>query len=51
MNERYEKILPPKPGLDAEFINAKIDQLWSFVEEDGKNVLQWCQGIEVAVQK
>ena len=39
----YEKMQLPKPDVDAEFINDKIEQLWSFVEEDRK---KYCSGVK-----
>lgn len=49
--DRYEILQGPKPNVDETLINAKIEMLWEFIEEDGTAVPQWCQGIVVAVRK
>ena len=40
-----------KPPVDASLIDARIEQLWNYTEEDGTVVPQWCQGVVVAVKK
>jgi hypothetical protein len=50
ISDRYERMQPPRPEVDANLVGLDIEQLWTFVEEDGTNVLQWCQGTVVAIK-
>jgi len=36
VTDRYERMQPPRPEVDANLVGLKIEQLWSFVEEDGR---------------
>ena len=50
ISDRYERMQPPRPEVDANLVGLDIEQLWTFVEEDGTKVLQWCQGTVVAIK-
>ena len=50
ISDRYERMQPPRPEVDANLVGLDIEQLWTFVEEDGTEVLQWCQGTVVAIK-
>ena len=52
VTDRYEKLQQKKaPAIKEAFLGTFIEQLWSFTEEDGKVVDQWCQGEVVGVMK
>ena len=36
--------------MGKNLVGMEIKQLWIFKEEDGTTILQWCQGIVVAVK-
>jgi hypothetical protein len=50
ISDRYERMQPPRPEVDANLVGLDIEQLWTFVEEDETEVLQWCQGTVVATK-
>jgi hypothetical protein len=49
ISDRYERMQPPRPELDANLVGLDIEQLWTFVEKDGTKVLQWCHCTVVAI--
>jgi hypothetical protein len=46
----YERMQPMRPEVGENFVGPEIEQLWIFEEEDGTTILQWCQGIVIAVK-
>ena len=49
--DRYEKLQPKEcPTIDGSFIGAKIEQLWTFTEQDGTMVQRWCQEVVIAIK-
>ena len=48
--DRYEKKQPERPPVDENLVGARMEQLWEFIEKDGKAINQWCQGTVVAVK-
>ena len=38
ISDRYERMQPPRPEVDANLVGLDIEQLWTFVEEDGTSV-------------
>ena len=50
MTDRDERTQPIRLEVGENLVDIEIEQLWMFEEEDGTTVLQWCQGIVVAVK-
>ena len=49
--ERNEKLQDKiRPKIDKTMIDARIEQLWEYIKEDGSVVKQWCAGVGVAVK-
>ena len=49
ITDRHERMQPMRPAVNENLVGQDIEQLWMFDEEDGTTILQWCQGIFVAM--
>jgi hypothetical protein len=47
----YKRMQPPRPTADTSCIDARNEQYWKYIEENGKVVGIWCKGVVVRVLK
>lgn len=44
---RYDKMQPPRPKVDSNLIDAKLEQLWVFTEPNSTEKFIGCKGVVV----
>ena len=42
---------PPKPLVDENFVDEKVEQCWEHTEKNGTIPGEWCKGVVVGVMK
>ena len=48
--DKYEKLQPTRPDMDANLIGVELEILCSYDEPDGSQKKMWCQGVVVAIR-
>ena len=48
--DKYEKLQPTRPDMDANLIGVELEILYSYDEPDGSQKKMWCQGVVVAIR-
>ena len=49
--DRNQRKQPPRPLVDENFVDEKVEQCWEYTEKNGTISGEWCKGIVVGVMK